>query len=243
VVPCLLLKGRGITKTVKFGEYTYIGDPVNAVRIFNEKEVDELMFLDIMASRDGVAPRTSYVRDIASECFMPLSYGGGIQSMGQIEALFRTGVEKVSLNSVVFSGSSVRLRPRRQPGIVVTVDVRKRFLGTTTSSPMEARSGSTSNSWIICDAWRTWVPGDHREPIDQDGLQSGYDLNLIGTAAKAVSTPVVALRRGPAPPPGGSRRRGVRGGCGQPIRLLRETSGGLITYPSRPGSARLRGWA
>ena len=87
VIPCLLLKGRGLVKTVKFGSPTYIGDPINAVKIFNDKEVDELVFLDIEASKENRGPNFSLLKDITDECFMPLAYGGGISTLEQIKRL------------------------------------------------------------------------------------------------------------------------------------------------------------
>lgn len=247
VVPCLLLKGRGLTKTVGFKDHTYVGDPVNAVRIFNEKEVDELMFIDIMASREGAGPRVSYVRDIASECFMPLSYGGGIDSMGQIEALFRTGVEKVSLNSTVFSRPELVSQAAAAYGsqsVVVTVDVRPGFLG----KYHVFSHGGTVRQYIdlVQHLKRVEDLGAGEiivNSIDHDGLRTGYDLPLLSTAARAVSIPVVAL-----------------GGAGE-LRHLREAVDAgasavaagslfvfygkhravLITYPSRRELADLFG--
>src|SRR5688572_4597827 len=99
VIPCLLLQDKGLVKTVKFKDPTYIGDPINAVKIFNEKEVDELIFLDIKATAENRKPNFEYIRQIASECFMPLCYGGGITSTEDIKTLLRSGVEKVAINS------------------------------------------------------------------------------------------------------------------------------------------------
>src|SRR3954469_21150115 len=98
-MPCLLLMNKGLYKTVKFKKPSYIGDPINAVKIFNEKEVDELIFLDIKASVENRKPNFDYIRQIASECFMPLCYGGGITSIEDIKTLLRNGVEKVAINS------------------------------------------------------------------------------------------------------------------------------------------------
>ena len=99
VIPCLLLKGRGLVKTRAFAEERYLGDALNAIRIFNEKEADELMVLDVEASARDRAPDFRLLRDIASECFMPLTYGGGIRSLGDMEAVFAAGCEKIALGS------------------------------------------------------------------------------------------------------------------------------------------------
>jgi len=94
IIPCLLLRNNGLVKTVKFRETTYIGDPINTVRIFNEKEVDEIFFLDIDATRSGKEPPYELIQNIASECFMPFAYGGGIHTLQQIERIIKSGAEK-----------------------------------------------------------------------------------------------------------------------------------------------------
>src|SRR5690606_4362635 len=102
VIPCLLLRGRGLYKTVRFSNPKYVGDPVNAVKIFNEKEVDEILLLDITATPEGREPNYELIGDIASECFMPLTYGGGVSSIEQVRKLHRVGIEKVCLNTAAF---------------------------------------------------------------------------------------------------------------------------------------------
>ena len=99
VIPVLLLRQESLVKTVHFDRFQYVGDPCNTVRIFNEIEVDELCFLDITATLENRAPNLTLLADIANECFMPLSYGGGIRSFDQAEAILRVGIEKVILNS------------------------------------------------------------------------------------------------------------------------------------------------
>src|SRR5690242_18464573 len=99
VVPVLLLRNKGLVKTVKFKDHKYIGDPINAVKIFNEKEVDELAFLDIDASRENREPPYDFLKEIASECFMPLSYGGAVRSIDQIKRLIQSGIEKIIINT------------------------------------------------------------------------------------------------------------------------------------------------
>ena len=102
VIPCLLLKGNGLVKTVQFKNPSYIGDPINAIKIFNDKEVDELVFLDITATQEKRGPNFKLLSEISTECFMPLGYGGGITSLGEIEKLFNLGIEKIILNSAAF---------------------------------------------------------------------------------------------------------------------------------------------
>src|SRR5512140_638688 len=99
IIPCLLVQNKGLVKTVQFGKPKYVGDPVNAVKIFNEKEVDEIIVLDTLASPEGRAPQFDLIADIASQCFMPLSYGGGVRTLDDIHKLVTLGVEKVSINT------------------------------------------------------------------------------------------------------------------------------------------------
>ena len=107
IIPCLLIHNGGLVKTVKFSDPKYVGDPLNAVRIFNEKEVDELMVIDIDASRLGNSPNETLIAQMAAECRMPLCYGGGIKSVNQIERLISLGVEKVAISSAAVNDPSL----------------------------------------------------------------------------------------------------------------------------------------
>src|SRR5574340_494273 len=143
-IPCLLLKGRGLYKTVKFKHPVYVGDPINAVRIFNEKGVDELVVLDIGASINGGGPNFDLLQDIASEAFVPLCYGGGIGSVADMARLLRLGMEKVSLNTAAFESQGLVETAVRQVGLqsfVVSNAVKKNLLGL---SEVVTRSGTKS---------------------------------------------------------------------------------------------------
>ena len=107
VIPALLLRNESLVKTVRFGKFTYVGDPCNTVRIFNELEVDELLFLDITASNEGRSPKLKVLADIANECFMPLGYGGGIRSLDDAKAVFEIGFEKIAVNSCAVENPSL----------------------------------------------------------------------------------------------------------------------------------------
>ena len=107
VIPVLLLHNKGLVKTVKFKNPKYIGDPINAIKIFNEKEVDELIFLDIDASKENRGPNFELIEDFASECFMPVGYGGGITTIEEIKKLFTLGIEKISLNISAMSDTNL----------------------------------------------------------------------------------------------------------------------------------------
>src|SRR3990172_11583656 len=132
VIPCLLLKNNGLVKTVKFKDPTYVGDPINAVKIFNDKEVDELLFLDITATREERKPNFKLLTDIASECFMPFAYGGGIRDLGDMRELFHLGVEKVVVNSHALESPSFIRQAVDLFGsqsIVISIDVKKNLFG------------------------------------------------------------------------------------------------------------------
>ena len=127
----MLLRNNGLVKTRKFKDSTYIGDPVNTVKIFNEKEVDEIFFLDIDATRLKKEPPYELIQNIASECFMPFAYGGGIHSLQQIERIIKSGAEKIIINTQAFLGKSFLKEAVHQFGsstIAVSVDVKKEFL-------------------------------------------------------------------------------------------------------------------
>jgi cyclase len=134
VIPCLLLKGAGLVKTLQFKKPIYIGDPINAVKIFNDKEVDELVFLDISATPEHRGPNFDLIKDIASEAFMPFGYGGGITTLKQIEQLFNLGVEKVILNTISYINPQIISQASKIFGsqsIVVSIDYKHNLFGKT----------------------------------------------------------------------------------------------------------------
>lgn len=196
VIPCLLLKGQGLVKTVNFTNPKYIGDPINAVKIFNDKEVHELVFLDITASTEKRSPRLDNISDIASECFMPLGYGGGIRTVKQAEDIFNRGVEKIIINSSAvenptFIHELADLFGRQS--VVVSIDVKKNFFG---NYQTFTYGGKTKTTWDPV----TWAQEIERlgagelflNSIDRDGTMKGYDIPLIKSVSESVSIPVVA---------------------------------------------------
>ena len=196
VIPCLLLKGQGLVKTVNFTNPKYVGDPINAVKIFNDKEVHELVFLDITASTEKRAPRLDFISDIASECFMPLGYGGGIRTVKQAEEIFNRGVEKIIINSgavekPTFINELANLFGSQS--IVVSIDIKKNFFG---NYQTYTYSGKSKTSWDPV----TWAQEAERlgageiflNSIDRDGMMNGYDIPLIKSVSKAISIPVIA---------------------------------------------------
>lgn len=196
VIPVLLLRGRGLVKTVKFKDPTYIGDPVNSVRIFNEKEVDELVFLDIFATREGRGPDFDLLADIAGEAFMPMAYGGGITSLEQIRQVFALGFEKVVINSAAYGGGALIREASAVFGaqsIVGCVDVRRTLLS---RYELLSHACKTKQPVGLVDHVKALEQQGAGEiivnSVDRDGTQSGYDLKLIREVTSAVQVPVVA---------------------------------------------------
>lgn len=197
VIPCLLLRAGGLVKTIKFKDATYIGDPINAVRIFNEKAVDELVFLDIGAGQQGSGPNFALLADIASEAFMPFGYGGGISSIEHVRRLFALGVEKVILNTAAAVSPTIVQDAAALAGsssVVVSVDVRRNWRGRGT---VVVRGGTEDLKRDPVEYVREMEERGAGEillnSVDRDGTQSGYDLELVRSVASAVSVPVVAV--------------------------------------------------
>ncbi|WZB67209.1 HisA/HisF-related TIM barrel protein [Achromobacter xylosoxidans] len=158
IIPCLLLRGRGLYKTAKFKDPTYVGDPINAVKIFNEKEVDELIFLDITATPEKKEPAYSIIEDIASECFMPLTYGGGVTSIDQMRRLYRMGVEKISLNTAAFNNRRLVEESCATFGsssVIAAIDVKKTFLGKNEVHIAGARSTRRKTLSVMPNSWQS----------------------------------------------------------------------------------------
>lgn len=196
VIPCLLLKGGSLVKTVRFRDPSYIGDPINTVRIFNELEVDELAFLDITASRENRGPDFAMLQAIADECFMPLAYGGGIRDLRAAERIFHIGFEKLVLNTAALENPGLISELAARYGsqaVIVAIDVRRNWLR---REQTMARSGTVSRplqpvEWAR-EAERLGAGEILLTSIDREGTWDGFDLELIARVAHAVSIPVIA---------------------------------------------------
>lgn len=196
VIPVLLLRGRGLVKTVKFKDPKYIGDPINSVRIFNEKEVDELVFLDITATPEGRGPDFELLAEIAGEAFMPMAYGGGITTLEQVQRIFALGFEKVIVNTAAHTLPGLirdAVAIYGSQSIVGCVDVRRTLLG---RYELSSHAGKTKQSVGLKEHVQTLEQLGVGEiivnAVERDGTQSGYDLKLIREVSSAVSVPVVA---------------------------------------------------
>lgn len=196
VIPVLLLRHESLVKTVGFDRFQYVGDPCNTVRIFNEIEVDELCFLDITATRDGREPDLGLLADIANECFMPLSYGGGIRTFEQAEAILRLGIEKVVLNSAAVETPDVVSQIARHFGsqaVIVSIDCTRDLRG---RYKVKTRSGTRATRIEAADlareAERLGAGEILLTSIDREGSWSGFDVELVKSVTDAVSIPVIA---------------------------------------------------
>lgn len=195
VIPVLLLRNAGLVKGMRFKDHQYVGDPINAVKIFNDKEVDELIFLDISA-RERKEINFELLSRISSEAFMPFAYGGGITNCQQIEKLFRSGVEKVVMNSELFQRPSLLAEAVTIAGsqsVVACVDVRKSFFG---KYEVYANNGKTKTGIELNDHLKFLVDSGAGElvvqSIDKEGTLSGLDIPLMSEVARSVGVPVVA---------------------------------------------------
>ncbi len=196
VIPALLLSGRGLVKTVKFKDAKYVGDPINAVRIFNEKEVDELVFLDVAATPQGRGPDFELLTDIASEAFMPMAYGGGVTTLEQVKLIFELGFEKVIINSAAYKNPGLIAEAASIFGsqsIVGCIDVRKTLFGRYELCSASARvKEKFSVSDHLAVLTRSGVGEILVNAIDCDGTMGGYDLKLLREVSAAVTVPVIA---------------------------------------------------
>ncbi len=196
VIPILLLRGEGLVKGVQFRDYKYVGDPMNAVKIFSTKEVDELLFLDITATSDGRCIPLDLVRKIADEAYMPFGVGGGIRSVKEIKNLLGAGAEKISLNTTAIENPGLIEEAASFSGsqsVVVSIDVKKSWKG---DYQVMSHSGTMPThlqpvDWAI-KAERLGAGEILINSIDRDGTMKGYDLELITKVVKAVKIPVIA---------------------------------------------------
>ena len=196
VIPTLLLKNGGLVKTLKFKTPKYVGDPINAIRIFNEKEVDELIVLDIEASRLNKEPNYTLIEQFASECFMPLSYGGGIKTIEQAKRLFSLGIEKISIQNEAYINIDFINELASKFGnqsIVISIDIKKNWRG-------KYFLYSSKTKKIIKIEWSNFLKSIVKagagevviNSVDRDGTLSGMEIELIQKVCNAVDVPIIA---------------------------------------------------
>jgi len=195
VIPVLLLKNTGLVKSVKFKNHRYVGDPINAIKIFNDKEVDELIFLDIDASKNNTPPNFELISQIASECFMPVCYGGGITKLDQIEKILKLGIEKIAINTQNLKDSNFIKKASNLFGsstIVVSIDINKNFLGN-----YSIYSHSLKKNYKNIFDFIKKIEDDGAgeiliNSIYNDGIMKGYDFSLVKKISMNSKIPVIA---------------------------------------------------
>lgn len=196
IIPVLLLSPDGVVKTQRFRDPKYVGDPINALRVFNEKEVDEIVILDIDATREGRAPNVARAQELAGECFMPIAFGGGIRTPQQAEALFAVGVEKVVIGSGMIEATAAVTEIARAVGaqsVAGCLDVKRTWLGRYEVCIRNGRVATGKDPVELARKWEQCGVGEIIiQSIDRDGTMTGYDLAMIEKVAAAVRIPVVA---------------------------------------------------
>lgn len=198
IIPCLLISDKGLVKTINFKNPKYVGDPINAVRIFNEKEVDELMVLDIDATRDMREPDYKMIEHLAAECRMPLCYGGGVTKCEQIQHIIQLGVEKVALSSSAIENPHLIPESSKIVGnqsVVVVLDVKRKFFGSKYEVYTHNGKKATGKDPVdVAVQMENLGAGELVvNSIDNDGLMNGYDIELIGKLRAIIGIPLTVL--------------------------------------------------
>ncbi len=198
IIPCLLVHDKGLVKTVKFKNPKYVGDPINAVKIFNEKEVDELIVLDIDASTEGREPDYRMIENLATECRMPFCYGGGIKTVEQAKKIFGLGVEKVAISSAAIENPELISSMAESVGnqsVVVVLDVKKRLIGGKYDVWINnGRRNTKQNPIELAKQMEQLGAGEIViNSIDNDGVMKSYDFALVDAIRKAINVPITVL--------------------------------------------------
>lgn len=197
IIPVLLLKNQGLVKSTAFKEHRYIGDPINAVKIFNDQKADELVFLDILASKEKRTISLDFVKNVGEEANMPFAVGGGIQTLEHIRAIIGAGAEKVIINSFAASNPEFIKQASDTFGsstIAVCMDVKKKFLSKNTTWMLNGTKATGYSPEEFAMLMEKNGAGEIIvQSIERDGMMNGYDISLIKNIAEAVSIPVIAL--------------------------------------------------
>lgn len=196
IIPSLLLQNESLVKTVNFKNYTYVGDPCNTVRIFNELEVDELIFLDILASKENKLPNYKLLSEIANECFMPLVYGGGIKTLDQAKQVFEIGFEKIIINTYGIINPSLITEIANLYGnqaLISSIDVKKNIFNKSTVRIFAGKKNTKLDPLILAKEMENRGAGEIMlTSIDKEGTWEGFDLELISKISSELSIPLIA---------------------------------------------------
>lgn len=196
IIPCLLYDGTGLVKTVRFKNPSYIGDPINAIKIYNDKEVDELILIDINASKEKRRPNFDKIADMASEAFMPFAYGGGVKTFEDFATLYTLGVEKVVVNSLIYENPSVIKKVAEHYGaqaIVACIDFKKPMFGV--KAPYSYLGYKIKQNLVDYARYLVSDIGVGElmlNSVDRDGTWEGYDNEIMTQLVSAVEVPVIA---------------------------------------------------
>ena len=197
LIPVLLIRNNGLIKTTNFSNDKYVGDPLNAVKIFNEKKVDEIIVIDIDATVNQTSPNLQLIKDLASECRMPMCYGGGIKSTEEASKILSLGVEKISISSAAISNPLIVEDISKEVGaqsVVITLDVKKKLFGGYDVYTHNGKHNTKQDLLSLIKDFESKGAGEIViNSIDKDGTMSGYDLNLIKIISKNVNIPITCL--------------------------------------------------
>ena len=196
VIPVLLIHKGGVYKTTQFKRHVYIGDPINAIRLFNDMEVDEIAILDIDASREKCSPDFKMIKELASEAFMPFAYGGGITSVKQAHSLLNCGIEKIIINNYLHSDPHIISKCASEIGsqsVVVSIDVKKQLLGSEKVYVYVSKKTIVQTPVDFAEEAEFMGAGELLiNSVDLDGTMSGMDIGLIKSITDKVNIPVIA---------------------------------------------------
>ena len=197
IIPVLLLKNLGLVKSIQFKNHQYIGDPINAVKLFNDLKADELVFLDILASKQNRLISLDFVRNVGDEANMPFAAGGGIRKLEDIRRIVNAGAEKVVINTYAYEDPKFIQQAADEFGsstIVVSIDVRKKLFGNKNAYILGGTLSTKRNPLEFAQEMANNGAGELIiNSIDHDGMMQGYDMNLVKSVSDAVSIPVVAM--------------------------------------------------
>ncbi len=197
IIPCLLIQNKGLVKTVQFKDAKYVGDPINAVRIFNEKQADELMVIDIDATVHKNEPDLKLIAKLASECRMPLCYGGGIKTVEQAQDIFSLGVEKIAISSAAMEDPTLVTKIAERVGtqsVVVVIDVKKKTFGGYEVVTHNGKKSTGKNPIEMAVLFQQLGAGEIViNSADQDGVMKGYDLTIAKDIHQKITVPMTIL--------------------------------------------------
>lgn len=239
IIPCLLLSNGGLYKTIRFGKRSYIGDPINTIKLFNSMEVDEIILLDIDASRQNKEPDFNLLREMAEEAFFPMCYGGGIKTLRHIERIIDIGFEKVSINQAFLANKNLIKESSKVFGsqsIVASVDVVKTLLSGhmvydyLLGKQTRLRPDQYAVELVDSGAGELVV-----NSFDRDGMMCGFDIDIVKSVSQAVKAPIVACGGAGSL---GDLRSAIRAGAsavaaGSLFIYAGRDQGVLINYPKR----------